>query len=130
MGCRRSLPLIGLRYKFYQIPFTSVHIKSEGVGPSIKCVTLFSANFDAPPLPLLNLPPPPPPPFRPTPRHPPKIPPTTRAPPPPIFSRPSTKIQDKSPLYKFYLNCSHRFMSGLVFVGSPFCHNRPTSVTT
>src|SRR6218665_2369448 len=31
---------------------------------------------------------------------------------PPIFSRPSTKIPDKSPLYKFYLNCSQRFLSG------------------
>src|SRR6218665_1015779 len=46
---------------------------------------------------------------------------------PPIFSRPrSTKIPDKSPLYKFYLNCSRRFLSGvlsrLVFVRSPFCH--------
>src|SRR6218665_2726723 len=29
-----------------------------------------------------------------------------------IFSRPSTKIPDKSPLYKFYLNCSQRFLSG------------------
>ena len=32
--------------------------------------------------------------------------------PPPIFSRPNTKIPDKSPLYKFYLNCSQRFLSG------------------
>src|SRR6218665_1037289 len=31
---------------------------------------------------------------------------------PPIFSRPSTKILDKIPLYKFYLNCSQRFLSG------------------
>src|SRR6218665_3912758 len=31
---------------------------------------------------------------------------------PPIFSRPSTKIPDKSPPYKFYLNCSRRFLSG------------------
>src|SRR6218665_180924 len=33
----------------------------------------------------------------------------------------------KSPLYKFYLNCSLRFLSGglseLVFERSPFCHN-------
>src|SRR6218665_2201752 len=48
--------------------------------------------------------------------------------PPSIFSRPSTKIPEKSLLYKFYLNCSRRFLSGLVFVRSPFCHN--TSVTT
>src|SRR6218665_3575152 len=30
---------------------------------------------------------------------------------PPIFSRPSTKIPDKSPLYKFHINCSRRFLS-------------------
>src|SRR6218665_2705258 len=51
---------------------------------------------------------------------------------PPIFSRPSTKIPDKSPLYKFYLNCSRRFLSGvlsvLVFVHSPFCHNTSVSL--
>src|SRR6218665_1189043 len=29
----------------------------------------------------------------------------------PIFSRPNTKISDKSPLYKFYLNCLRRFLS-------------------
>src|SRR6218665_2828148 len=39
---------------------------------------------------------------------------------PPIFSRPSTKIPDKSPLYKFYLNCSRRFLSG-GFVRVGFC---------
>src|SRR6218665_216043 len=71
-------------------------------GPSIKYVTLFLANFDSPP-PVTHLG-------------------------PPIFSRPSTKIPDKSPMYKFYLNCSRRILSGLVFVRSPFCHN--TSVTT
>ena len=47
---------------------------------------------------------------------------------PPIFSRPSTKNPNKSPLYKFSLNCSHVFLSGVVFVRSPFCQN--TSVTT
>ena len=31
---------------------------------------------------------------------------------PPIFSRPSTEIADKSSLYKFYLNCSRTFLSG------------------
>src|SRR6218665_3211126 len=31
---------------------------------------------------------------------------------PPIFSRPSTKNPDKSPLYKFSLNCSQGFLSG------------------
>src|SRR6218665_1296484 len=39
---------------------------------------------------------------------------------PPIFSRPSTKIPDKSPLYKFYFNCSRRFLSG-GFVRVGFC---------
>src|SRR6218665_2714 len=32
--------------------------------------------------------------------------------PPPLFSRPSTKIPDKSPLYKFSLNCSWGFCPG------------------
>src|SRR6218665_3780189 len=72
-----------------------------GKGPSIKYVTLFLANFD-PPLPITLC-------------HtsrdpPPKVRHTSRT--PPIFSRPSTKIPDKTPLYKFYLNCSQRFMSG------------------
>src|SRR6218665_3297890 len=51
---------------------------------------------------------------------------------PPIFSRPSTQIPDKIPLYTFYLNCSRRFLSGLVFVRSPFCHicyNRKLNIT-
>jgi len=30
---------------------------------------------------------------------------------PPIFSRPSTRNPDKSPLYKFSLNCSRGFLS-------------------
>src|SRR6218665_2315213 len=38
----------------------------------------------------------------------------------PIFSRPSTKIPDKNPWYKFYLNCSRRFLSG-GFVRVGFC---------
>src|SRR6218665_219469 len=55
----------------------------------------------------------------------------------PNFSRPSTKNPDKSPLYKFCLNCSRGFcprgfvrgvLSGGGFVRSPFCQN--TSVTT
>src|SRR6218665_3512316 len=58
-------------------------------GPSIKYVTLFLAIFNPPPPVTLC--------------H------TSRD--PPIFSRPSTKILDKSPLYKFYLNCSRRFLS-------------------
>src|SRR6218665_3125118 len=57
---------------------------------------------------------------------------------PPIFSRPSGKIPDKSPLYKFYLNCSQRFLSeGFVRVGfCPFpllsqyiCYNRKLNIT-
>src|SRR6218665_2082611 len=57
---------------------------------------------------------------------------------PPIFSRPSTKISDKSPLYKFYLNCSQRLLSGgFVRVGfCPFpllsqyiCYNRKLNIT-
>src|SRR6218665_881892 len=68
------------------------------LGPSIKYVTLFLANFD--PLPLSHFV-------------------THLGPPrkygthlgPPIFSRPSTKIPDKSPLYKFFLSCSRRFLS-------------------
>ena len=39
---------------------------------------------------------------------------------PPIFSRPSTQIPDKSPRYKFYLNCSRRSLSG-GFVRVDFC---------
>src|SRR6218665_3366771 len=60
----------------------------------------------------------------------------------PIFSRPSKKYRDKSPLYNFSLICSQgilsggfvrgsfvwKVLSGMVFVRSPFCHN--TSVTT
>src|SRR6218665_452212 len=56
-----------------------------------------------------------------------------RSDPTPIFSRPSTINPDKSPLYKFSLNCSRgvlsgKVLSGVVFVRSPFCQN--TSVTT
>src|SRR6218665_1755970 len=39
---------------------------------------------------------------------------------PPIFSRLSTNILEKSPLYKFYINCSRRFLSG-GFVRVGFC---------
>src|SRR6218665_1148337 len=89
-------------------------------GPSIKYITLFLANFD-PPVTLCH-----------TSRDPRKVRHTSRTPTPPIFSRPSTKIPYKSPLYKFYLNCSRRFLSGCFvrvgFCAFPFCHN--TSVTT
>src|SRR6218665_1336407 len=70
-----------------------------GKGPSIKYVTLFLANFDPPtPVTLFHTSPDPPE--------------TTShiSDPPPLFSRPSTKIPDESPLYKFYLNCSRRFL--------------------
>src|SRR6218665_3666414 len=70
-------------------------------GPSIKYVTLFLANFD-PPLPLSH--------FITHLGNPPES--TPHISDPPIFSRPSTKIPDKSPLYKFYLNCLQRFLSG------------------
>ena len=74
-------------------------------GPSIKYVTLFLANFD--PLPLSH--------FVTHPVTPPKVRHTSRT--PPIYSK---KIPDKSPLHKFYLNCSRRFLSGgFVWVG--FC---------
>src|SRR6218665_1740228 len=70
-------------------------------GPSIKYVTLFLVNFD-PPSPCHTLSHIPGPPAS-----------TSHLPdPPPPFSRPSTKIPDKSPQYKFYLNCSRRFLSG------------------
>src|SRR6218665_446579 len=93
---------------------------------SIKYVTLFLANFD--PLPLSH--------FVTHPGTPPKVRHTSRT--PLIFSRPSTKILDKSPLYKFYLNCSWRFLSGgFVRVGfCPFpllsqyiCYNRKLNIT-
>src|SRR6218665_4096627 len=81
---------------------------------------LFLANFD-PPSPchtLSHIP------------RPPKIVRHTSWTPSPIFSRPSTKSPDKSPLYKFSLNCSRGFvrgflsfvwkvLSGVVFVRSP-----------
>src|SRR6218665_3537316 len=94
----------------------------QTLGSSIKYVTLFFANFDPPP-----------------PSHivgPPES--TSHISDPPIFSRPSTKIPYKSPLYKFYLNCSRRFLSGgFVRVGfCPFpllsqyiCYNRKLNIT-
>src|SRR6218665_4012751 len=86
-------------------------------GPSIKYVTLFLANFD--PLPLLHF----------VTHHgtPQKY--VTHLGPPPDFSRPSTKNLDKIPLYKFSLNCSRGFLSGVCqgvfclegFVRGGFC---------
>src|SRR6218665_2933531 len=62
-------------------------------------VSLFLANFD--PLPCHTL--------SHTPR-PPELRNTSRT--PQFFSKPSTKSPDKSPLCKFSLNCSRRFLSG------------------
>src|SRR6218665_1347873 len=101
------------------------------MGPSIKYVTLFLANFD--PLPLSHFV---------THHGTPQKYVTHLGPPPPIFSRPSTKNPDKSPLYKFSLNCSRGFfvrdfcsgsfvwkvLFGVGFVHDLFCQN--TSVTT
>ena len=92
-------------------------------GPSIKYVMLFLANFDPPCHTLSHIPGPPE---------------STSHISDPPFSRPSAKILDKSPLYKFYLNCSRRFCpEGFVLVGfCPFpllsqyiCYNRKLSIT-
>src|SRR6218665_1508764 len=98
----------------------------------IKHVTLFLANFDPGPLPCHTL------------SHIPGV----RDPPspkkyvthlgPPNFSRPSTKNPDKSPLYKFSLNCSRGFCPGGFvrggFCSFPFlpeyiCYNRKVNIT-
>src|SRR6218665_2895168 len=99
----------------------------DNLGPSIKYVMLFLANFEPPPPVTLCH----------TSRDPLES--TSHISDPPIFSRPSPKIPDKSPLYKFYLNCSRRFLSrgGFVRVGfCPFpllsqyiCYNRKLNIT-
>src|SRR6218665_1043271 len=66
-------------------------------GPSIKYVTLFFGQFLPPPL-CHTL------------SHIPKVRHTSRTP-SSIFSTPSTKKPDKSPLYKFSLNCSRGLFS-------------------
>src|SRR6218665_1981913 len=79
-----------------------IHVYRD-IGPtyihaSIKYVTLFLVNFD-PPVTLCHT-------SRDTTtkvRH------TCRT---SVFSRPGTKISDKSPLCIFYLNCSRRFFPG------------------
>src|SRR6218665_904491 len=89
------------------------HRPMHSLGPSIKYITLFLANFDHPYLCHTS---------RDT------LPESTShiSDPPPLFSRPSTKIPDKSPLYKFSLNCSRRFLSGgfvrVGFCPFPFCY--------
>src|SRR6218665_3707607 len=74
-------------------------LKISILGPSIKYVTLFFANFD--PLPLSH--------FVTYPGTPQKVRHTTHT---PTFSRPSTKNPDKSAVYKFSLNCSRGLLSG------------------
>src|SRR6218665_2021516 len=74
-----------------EIDFTGI-ITEFASGPSIKYVMLFLANFDPPPPVTLCH----------TSRDPQKY--VTHLG-PPIFSRPSTKNPDKSPMYKFSLNC-------------------------
>src|SRR6218665_4040476 len=76
-------------------------------GPSIKYVTLFFCQFF--PLPCHTLSHIPDPPKR-----------TSHISDPPIFSRPSTKNPDKSPLYKFSLNCSREFLF-VAFCQRVFC---------
>src|SRR6218665_73824 len=95
------------------------------MGPSIKYVTLFLANFDSLPCHTLS--------------HitgPPKS--TSHISAPPIFSRPSTKNPDKSPLYKLSLNCPGVFcLEGFVRGGfCPYpllseyiCYNRKLKIT-
>jgi len=73
-------------------------------GPSIKYVMLFLANFYSPCHTLSQFP------------GPPKS--TSHiSDPHPIFSRPRTKYPDKSPLYKFSLNCSRDFVWGVLSGG-------------
>src|SRR6218665_3836781 len=75
-------------------------------GRSIKYVTLFLANFDPPCHTFVAHP-----------GTPQKY--VTHLGPPPIFTRPSTKNPDKSPLYKFSLNYSSMgaFVRGLLSRG-------------
>src|SRR6218665_1113967 len=101
------------------------------LGPSIKYVTLFLANFDPPPpVTLCHIS-----------GEPPQS--TSHISELPIFSTPSTKIPDNSPLNKFPLNCSWGFLSGGFVRGSfvwggfcPFpllseymCYNRKLNIT-
>src|SRR6218665_1617343 len=116
-------------YFVIEILFESILYNTAHKGPSIKYVTLFLANFYSP---LSH--------FVTHPGTPQKY--VTNLGPPRFFSRPSTKNPDKSPLYKFSLNCLWGFcpggfvrgslvwkvLYGVVFVHSSFCHN--TSVTT
>src|SRR6218665_4189074 len=77
------------------------------MGPSVKYVMLFFVNFD---LPLSH--------FVTHPRTRPKS--MSHISDPPIFSRPSTKNPDKSPLYKFSQLFGRAFVRGS-FVRGGFC---------
>ena len=79
------------------------HASNRTMGPSIKYVMLFLVNFDPHPCHTLSQI-----------LGPPKFTSHISYPPPLISSRPSTKIPDKSPLYKFSLNCSRGLCSGLL----------------
>src|SRR6218665_3441591 len=93
---------------------SAIRLRTVGMGPSIKYVTLFLANFyPLSPVTLCH-----------TSRNQKYV--THLG--PPIFSRPSTKNSDKNPLYKFSLNCSRVFFKRslvwkilfrVVFVRSP-----------
>src|SRR6218665_1291663 len=95
-------------------------------GPSIKYVMLFLANFD--PLRLSHFV-----------THPGTLPKSTsHISDPQSFSRPSTKNPDKTPMYKFSLNCSRGFCPGGFVRGGfcPFpllseyiCYNRKVNIT-
>ena len=106
--------------------WTSREPRNTCMGPSIKYVTLFLANFD-PSSPLSH--------FVTHPGNPPES--TSHISDPPIFSRPSTKNPDKSPFYKFSHNCSRGFCQGVFclegFVRGGFCpfpFYQNTSVTS
>src|SRR6218665_1832497 len=107
-----------------EIDFAGI-IKEFASGPSIKHVMLFLANFD--PLPLSHCV-----------THPGTPQKYVTHLGPPNFSRPSTKIPDKSPMYKFSLNCSRGFCPGGFVRGGfcPFpllseymCYNRKVNIT-
>src|SRR6218665_1925667 len=85
--------------RMYNWRYGNLNREKSVKGPSIKYFTLFLVNFY--PLLCYTLP------HIPGPSES-----TSHISDPPIFSRPSTKIPDKSPLYKFYLNWSRRFLSG------------------
>src|SRR6218665_283437 len=82
----------------YFILGPSYYLVNKRVGPSIKYVTLFLANVD--PLPLSHFV-----------SHPGAPPSTSHISDPSPILEDSTKIPDKSPLYKFSLNCSRGFCS-------------------